>query len=478
MPQPNQRTDYLVGSALNELLLKLPKAEIQQLGRQVEEECAQCGITYVGEDHTPRVIPLMLRPRIINPIQRGYFHYVSLQIIDALKKLCAVFLHDSQVRQLLPIGEAEEQWLVDAGGKSMPRVHTIISRLDANIDLTAADWREHFQFFEANSVGAGGLHYAASAEKIILAAIGTCLQRLDAQLFLEPNDDTRDLLLHELELHARSIGRQRCNIALLDDPRNVSGITEYPHLADYFRSQGHQAVVADPREIDFRNDELYFRDLPLDVLYRDIDVKQCLDIERRDGKELRAVRIAFQRNQVISSLAGEFDHKSCWELFTDDRFAHYFTPAQWRIFKRHILWTRLIRETKTADETGRTIDLVPYTQNQREFLVMKPNRQFGGAGVTLGPEVSQATWESVLQEALSQPYSSVVQRYTPVRSEAFPVVHENGDVTVEDFFVNTGFVATAKEFGIIGRASRKSVVNVARQGALTAVLLIFDLQRF
>src|SRR5437870_1762474 len=71
---------------------------------------------------------------------------------------------------------------------------------------------------------------------------------------------------------------------------------------------------------------------------------------------VKAVRTAFRRNQVVSSLAGDFDHKSCWELFTDDRFGHFFTPAQWRIFNRHILWTRLIRETKTTQESGRTVD--------------------------------------------------------------------------------------------------------------------------
>lgn len=221
---------------------------------------------------------------------------------------------------------------------------------------------------------------------------------------------------------------------------------------------------------------MYCRDTPLDVLYRDVDVRQCLKIEENEGVDLSALRKAFAHNRVVSSLAGEFDHKSCWEVFTDDRFAHYFTPAQWRIFNRHILWTRLIRETPTADDAGNMVDLVPYIGKRREYLVIKPNREFGGVGVTIGPDVTQQAWEQVIQEAVAHPSAYVVQRYSPPRTKQFPIIDDSGEVTSEELFVNCGFVATAKDIGIVGRASRKSVVNVAQQGGLTTVLMILDQQ--
>ena len=54
---------------------------------------------------------------------------------------------------------------------------------------------------------------------------------------VEPNDDMRDLLLDELRLHARSLGRRQCNIAFLDDPKNVSGITDFDGFADRVEEQ-------------------------------------------------------------------------------------------------------------------------------------------------------------------------------------------------------------------------------------------------
>lgn len=479
MPFPIPKTDYLLSNTVNELLMRLPRQEFQQMVQEINEACLREGITYIHQkDNTLRVIPLMPSPRIINPIQRSYFHYVCLQIIDALKKLCAVYINDPQVRKLLPLSEEEEQWVMDAWGENIPRYHTVISRLDANTEFSALDWRENFQFFEANSVGIGGLHYCPLAEKIILEVVGPRLKRWEPELYLEPNDDMRDLLLDELRLHARSIGRKQCRIAFLDDPKNISGITEYPRLAEYFISQGHEAVVADPREIRFYNDEFYFRDMVVDVFYRDMDIKQHIALEKTESIDLQPIRKAFQRNQVISSLAGDFDHKSCWELFTDDFFCHHFTAAQWRIFNRHILWTRLIRETKTADESGRTIDLIPYVQNHRPYLVIKPNREYGGLGVTIGPDVSQAEWDRALNEAARQPYTYVVQRYSPVRCRSFPMLQADGTVALEDFYLTCGFVVTAKDIGLVGRSSRRSVVNVAQHGGLTTVLMILDQQRF
>jgi hypothetical protein len=470
------RTDFLRSNALHDLFLKLPKQEICQIAKEVQNRAKEQGLSYIDDAGVEGVIPLMLRPRIIDPIQRSYFHYVCLQIVDALKRLPALYLADPRVRRLLPLEETEEDWLRETWGKGVPRFHTMITRLDANTDFTANDWREDFQFFEANSVGIGGLYYAPIAERIILDVVGPRLQELEPELYLEPNYDTRDLLLDELRLHARSVRRPRCHIALLDDPDNVGGITEYPRLAEYFQGHGHQAVLADPREIVCQGDELLYRGLPIDIFYRDIELKQCVHIEATQGRELSAIRQAFRQNQVISSLAGDFDHKSCWEIFTDDQFAHHFSAAQWRIFSRHVLWTRLIRDTRTSDDSGRVIDLVPYIAKHRHELVIKPNREFGGTGVTLGAETEPAVWEQVLQEAVAHPYCHVVQRYAPVRSKDFPVVRDDGSVAGESFHVTCGFIVSASAIGIVGRASKKSVVNIAQRGGLTTVLMILDQQ--
>src|SRR5260370_25225510 len=158
MPFPIPKTDYLLSNTVNELLMKLPREEFQQMVQEIHEACLREGITYIHQkDNTLRVIPLMPSPRIINPIQRSYFHYVCLQIVDALKKLCAVYINDPQVRKLLPLSVEEEQWVMDAWGENIPRYHTVITRLYANTELSALDWRGNVHFFLGRSVVIRGL---------------------------------------------------------------------------------------------------------------------------------------------------------------------------------------------------------------------------------------------------------------------------------------------------------------------------------
>src|SRR5260370_28546505 len=136
MPFSGAKTDFLLSNALNELLLKLPKHEFRQMAQEVHEACLQRGITYIHRDNTTRVIPLMLSPRVINPIQRGYFHYVCLQIIDALQKLCAAYISEPQARKRLPLSESEKQWLLDAWRNHMPPCHTVSRRPDPTPDFS------------------------------------------------------------------------------------------------------------------------------------------------------------------------------------------------------------------------------------------------------------------------------------------------------------------------------------------------------
>jgi hypothetical protein len=181
------------------------------------------------------------------------------------------------------------------------------------------------------------------------------------------------------------------------------------------------------------------------------------------------------RNQVVSSIAGEFDHKSTFEVLTSPELAAHFTQKQQKIFRRHVLWTRIIRDVKTTDPDGEPIDLMPWLRRNKDRLVLKPNRSFGGMGIVVGPHVDLAAWDDALREAMSEDAGEtggvVAQRYVDVKVKDFPVL-DDGAISLEEFYVVCGFLATPRGVGILGRASKKRVVNVGQKGGLTAVLVM------
>ena len=67
---------------------------------------------------------------------------------------------------------------------------------------------------------------------------------------------------------------------------------------------------------------------------------------------------------------------------------------------------------------AQTIDLPAYILGNRERLVMKPNDEYGGKGVFIGWEMSDAEWAAALAEALRSSY--VVQEKVETRPPELP----------------------------------------------------------
>jgi carboxypeptidase Taq len=177
---------------------------------------------------------------------------------------------------------------------------------------------------------------------------------------------------------------------------------------------------------------------------------------------------------MVSSIAGDLDHKSCFEILTDDAFAaRAFDAADRQLFRRHVLWTRLVSERMTQTPDGRA-DLPDFIRRHREELVLKPNRSYGGTGVHLGAAQSQAEWERLLDRALAtqrDPYETwVVQSAGTLPVHLFPVLAD-GRSHDEPFYAVMGFAPSAHGLATICRVSQKQVVNVAQHGGLAAVLV-------
>jgi hypothetical protein len=99
-------------------------------------------------------------------------------------------------------------------------------------------------------------------------------------------------------------------------------------------------------------------------------------------------------------MVGDFDHKSCFEILTDASIAErLFSPEDRRLFARHVLWTRVVGPRNTTLPRGGEGDLLEYARKNREQLVLKPNRGYGGKGVMLGAATESAEWDQLLNEA-------------------------------------------------------------------------------
>ena len=78
---------------------------------------------------------------------------------------------------------------------------------------------------------------------------------------------------------------------------------------------------ADPRELRAEGNEVFYGSTRIDVAYRDYETRDLIALEKELGKPLDGMRLLLKQNRMISSLTGDFDHKSCFEILTDPAIA-------------------------------------------------------------------------------------------------------------------------------------------------------------
>jgi hypothetical protein len=272
--------------------------------------------------------------------------------------------------------------------------------------------------------------------------------------------------------HLDAIGRPARNICFVEPKYAGTGIDEQEDLARYFHdTYGMKILHADPAELSLQGSEVFYAGEQIDLAYRDYNVSDLLNLGRT-GVDIRPMRELFKQNRMVSSIAAELDQKSCWEVLTDPAITEeHFSADERQIFRRHILWTRIVSDRKTTLPDGKEGVLLDYVRRERETLVLKPNRACGGEGVVLGPSLSEADWEAAVSKALADPARWVVQQLTSIPVYEFPVQGPDGKTHFEPFHVVVGFAPTQYGVAILGRASQKQVVNVAQRGGMCVVFV-------
>lgn len=449
---------------------RITEARLAKLQERIREESRRRQLFYL-RDGQAEVTHTMLLPITVLPDQLTYLHYVTLTIQNALKRLPELYLQDFGVRDVLRLTPDEEAWLWDCWGPSQRENNPMFSRLDALVDFISPMWKDTLKFVEPNLSGIGGLHILPSTEKIFADVMLPVLREKDPDLHLEIGPDLRELLIQEILEHLQTLGRPANNICFVDPKYVGSGPEEQEALTQYYQERhGLKVSHADPSELTLDKDEVYYQSQAVDLVYRDYPVLDLLALEKK-GVDVRPMRTLFKQNRMISSIAAELDQKSCWEVFTDPQFTHkYFSSDERQVFRRHILWTRIVSDRKTTLPDGQFAGLLDFVRREHERLVLKPNRSYGGEGVVLGHLVGQADWERALEKAVADPERWVVQELASIPVSEFPVLTSEGKVLLEPFYTVMGFAATRYGMSILGRASQKQVVNVAQRGGLCVVM--------
>lgn len=453
-------------SQLAERLAGLSAADVRRLGESIHAEALKRGFTYDREEGGRTAINFLPMPVLLSREERAHLQKLGWMLRSILMQVLPYARKHPPLAQLLPLEPEEEAFLGRVHSKAHDEDPSLLFRLDVDIDFSDPGWFERAAFYEFNGSSVGGYHYSKVSETMVTELVA---RELDVPVPARLTDGMPDLMLSVMRHQATRLGRRRLNIAYIEDRSWTTGITEGPSLADYFTAAGARAVVVDPRELRLRDNDIWAGDMPVDIVYRNMEMRDLVEIEKEEG-HLRALEQAFARDQVVSSIWGDFDHKSLWEVLDTPEVGRQLTAAERAFLRAHVPWTRTLRHAFTRTPEGDRADLLEHVRQNRERLVIKPNRGCGGTGVTLGLKSTDAEWDAALATAAREPGQWVVQTHVKTARRPFPMVTADGRFAMEDLYTAYGFVSTPTEFGCLGRASRSGVVNVSQGGGIFPIL--------
>jgi uncharacterized circularly permuted ATP-grasp superfamily protein len=413
-----------------------------------------------------RVLCPFLRPFFLDPADEARVAAVVEALWRLGERVARAAVEDASLFSDLALSEAEIRLAqIDPGYQTA----STTARADAFIQP------DSLQFAEYNGESPAGAGYSQGLAELFAEqdVMSRFRERFDARLFTP----VRRILEALVDSYREWGGTASPPRIAIVDWREVPTFSEFEIMRDAFVAAGVPTVIADPRDLQYvasgakRTSGLFAGGQRIDLVYRRVLIN---DIVARES-ECRALIDAYRAGAICmaNTLRCKMPHKKAFfAVLTDARRAGLFSAEEHAMIRRHIPWTVLVEERRVSRD-GESFDLVPYLRRRRELLVIKPNDEYGGTGVTLGWETDDRAWDEALARALRERERGwVAQERIAIRREPFPVCGPDG-VAQRDMLVDLApYVFRGRFAGFLTRLSATGLANVTSGGGQVPAFVV------
>jgi hypothetical protein len=439
----------------------LLSAEVAQASHaMLEDQLGRRGLIF-GD----RALCTVLRPRFISTDQLRLLENRVAALTRAFRKAGAAALSDAALRAQFRLTDWEESLVRDDPGFAAA---SPTSRLDAFV----MDQEGTMALTEYNAETPAG---AGFNDALTEAFADLPVMRLFARQYAFRPLPARHHVGHAiLETWREFSGGWTLPRIAIVDWDDVPTRNEFVLFQEYFRGLGISCVITTPQALEYRNGRLSGPEGPVDLIYKRVLIHELVERLGLDHAMIRAVRA--RAVCMVNPFRCKILHKKAsLAVLSDERNAALFDPADRAAIADHIPWTRVVEERSTIHH-GARVDLLQHIEAHREQFVLKPNDDYGGAGIVLGWTVEQAEWRDALKRAVAEPY--IVQQRVPIPSEPYPSLVD-GTVQVVDRMLDTAPFVVHGDYmeGCLTRLSTAQLLNVTAGGGSTVPCFVIDYRR-
>jgi uncharacterized circularly permuted ATP-grasp superfamily protein len=404
-----------------------------------------------------------LRPHFVTETDFSRIVSVCETVWSAIQKVKDAAIDDPSIVTDLGVTEVERGLIqIDPGYHAVSPT----ARLDSFLTETA------YSFVELNGESPAGIAYVDAAFDIFSRL--PVMQKFGETYNLRPLYGSRYMLDVLLESYAEFLARKpesAPTIAIVDLGDRPTQ-SEFELFKEFFEREGHPTLICTPEELEFANNRLRVRDFEIDIVYKRLLVNEYLPIM----DEFPALLNAYRAGAIcmVNSFRSKLIHKKAlFAVLTDERRSALFSPAEKEAIRSHVPWTRVVR-AENSDYFGQQIDLLAYIKANRNKLVLKPNDDYGGHGITIGWNSDEAIWDAALAEGLADG-DYLVQERVPTAREVFPAITSDGRIEFSEQLVDLDpLLFNGKVKSAFTRLSATELANVSSGGGMVPTFIVSE----
>ncbi len=414
-------------------------------------------------------IPIILEPGFMTPEKLNSYKSMLADAQQALEHIIDIALDKYQpkaeeqqlcneIKEMFNLNEEELALMsLDCGSSQ----HIAIYRLDLYSN-------GHPYILEFNSDSAGGIMEAYCATELYLKLPQFKTLQAEGFSFLPDNGPHR-ILQTLLNTRYQNKEKNKKPTILITDWRDVGSKTEQERLQDFFENQGYRTMLADPRDLAFRDGLLYCNGEKIDIVHRRVILKELTQMFADIQPFFEAVRAgAVSVINPFSSALGS--NKAILAMMSDSRYHKLYESNVISFIKQYVPWTRMFN---LKPESG----LVEMVLQNKDQYVVKQCKSYGGEAVVVGRSKNQDEWLQKMDQILNiQDELWIVQEYVDRTFDIFPFVE--GDKVVLNkmvFNINPFIIESEYACGIVRLSPPDTfVINAAQGGAQIPMLQYLD----
>jgi hypothetical protein len=433
---------------ISKMVIKSPQEYVEDI-EKIDKEVKNSKAVYKGEP-----VPYLYIPRIFNNEDVKNFKEMTKNIFKIINKTIKLFLEEKEVRDLYNFDKNLEEMI------KAPHYY------DVNVPMGRFDifyYGEDYKFCELNADGSSAMNEEMELSRILKdSKVVKGLKKYNMKQF-----ELFDSWINEVEEIFEEYKKNKeeefkekedTNIAIVDFLDRTTPV-EIEVFKQHFNNRGYNCYIVDPRNITYKDGELYNEDKKIDIIYRRLVTKDLM--ERYDQVQDLVKGILAGNTCIIGPIKSQIIHtKKFFQILHNDLFRKYLDEDELEYIDKHIPYTKELKKNKKWED---------YIEDKDKYII-KPVDYYASKGVYSGRDYSKKQWEVILKEKVEEDY--LIQEYC---SEAYisNIFLENGKIKYNTFNnINGIFIYNEKFKGIYTRAGMKSIISGLHDGYSMSSLLL------